>query len=165
MTTRARRVARRLLEVFDWRTFAVAGGFLLLILIGYLLFGAFQAAHDATASADLRGKAATRRIDLLNSQIQQLQAEIAAGRDRQGQLTATVAALAEQVRQMGGRPVASSVVVTLAPAPARTVTAAPSASARPRPTPRPSPSSTPTPRPSPTCTRLPIVGACRPLKK
>lgn len=155
MTT-ARRVARRLLEVFDWRTFAVAGVFAAVLLVGFLVYSAFAAAHDATDAANRRGAAATRRIDLLNSEIQQLQQQIAKGADQRGQLAAVVAALAQQVRQLGGTPVATATtVVTVVPAPRPST---PSPSPRPtatrKPRPHPKPHHTPTPSPSPTCTRL-----------
>lgn len=161
MTTRARRVARRLLEVFDYRTFAVAGFFAAFLIVGWVVFSAFQAAHDATVSADRRGKAASRRVDMLNSEIQQLERQIVAGQDERGQLAAKVDALSEQVRQLGGRPV---VAVTVSPEPELEPTPPPMASSRPSSTPAPHPTRTvrPTPRPSPTCTRLPILGTCRP---
>lgn len=157
MTTRPRRVARRLLEVFDWRTFAVAGAFLTAVLIGYAFWSAFQAAHDATEAANQRGKAASRRIDLLNNEIQELQDAIAAGRDERGQLATAVAALTAQIRQAGGTPVVT-VRVTSAPAPTATATASPRASSSPRP--RPTATRTPAPSPTPEPSVLCVLGIC-----
>lgn len=164
MTTRGRRFARRLLEVFDYRTFAVAGAFVTLLLVGYIVFSAFQAAHDATEAANRRGAAATRRIDRLNTTIGQLQAEIAAGRDERGQLAAAVAALTTQIRQLGGSPVLSlsPSAVTRYATPSSTVVS-PAASPRTSTTPRPHPTATSTPSPTATptpglvCRTLPVL--------
>lgn len=160
--TRSRRFAQRVVEVFDWRTFAVAGAFLTMGLVAYLVFSAFQAAHDATEAANQRGKAATRRIDSLNSEIQKLQAAIAEGRDQRGQLATAVAALSAQIRQLGGTPIVT-VRVTSAPNTTITITPSPAPAVSSSPSSRPTSSPTPTlsPSPSPTSTELLcILGFC-----
>ena len=162
--TRIRRGLYRITEILDYRTFVVATGFLALLLVGYLVVSSIQQAHDATDSANRRGAAASRRIDLLNTEIQQLQARIAAGQDERGQLAAAVNALRAQIEQLGGRPVASPAPTTVFV----TIRQEPQASSQPSPTPRPSPKPTshptsspsPRPSPSPTCRPLPIIG-CR----
>jgi hypothetical protein len=159
---RAKRVLYRALEILDYRTFVVATGFLLLLLVGYLVFSAFQSAHDAnvaaksaTDTANKRAAAASRRIDLLNSEIQQLQALIAQGRDERGQLAAAVAALRVQVQQLGGTPVSGT------PSPTSTVTVIIRPTAGPRPTASgtaaPTPSPTPSPSPGGVCRLLPVL--------
>lgn len=148
----------RTLEIFDYRTFLVAGGFVLLLLVGYLIVGAVQGAHDANTTANLRGQAASRRIDGLQTTITD-QAETIAG--LRAAVSAAVArqnALARQVEQLGGRPVVQPsperIYVVISPSPA----ASPSRS--PRPFPSASPSRTPRPSPSPTCRPVPVIG-CR----
>lgn len=158
-----RKFAFRLVEIFDYRTFLVAGAFATLLLVGYLIVGAIQSAHDANLASNQRGKAATRRIDLLTQQGQE--------RDRRiEQLVKTIAqqqtaqdALSEQIRRMGGQPIvvvrsagSTSVVVSSSPTPR------PSPATRPQPTSSPSsrPTNKPRPSPSPTCRPLPILG-CR----
>lgn len=159
MSRRLRRALFRTTEVLDYRTFVVATVFLFLLLIGYLTVSSIQQAHDATVNAVAARQAATRRIDLLNSQIGQLQAAIAAGQDQRGQLATAVQALQAQVRQLGGQPV---VIITPSPVPAGSSSPAP----HPTGSPRPSPTRTakPRPTPTPTCTRLPKTGICRPLR-
>jgi hypothetical protein len=157
--TRLKRVAYRLTEILDYRTFIVAGAFVTLGIVGYLIFAALQQAHDATEAQNRSRMAASRRIDLLNAQIEALQHEIAAGAEQRGDLAAKLAALAEQVRQLGGKPV---VIITptfrrtsspTSTRPTSQPTPSPTSSAAPKPTRSPSPS----PTPSPTCL-LPILG-------
>lgn len=160
--SRLRRALFRTTEVLDYRTFVVATVFLILLLIGFVTVTNIQQAHDATLNAIAARKAATRRIDLLNTQIAQLQAGIAAGQDQRGQLATAVAALQAQVRQLGGQPV---IVVTYRPSPAPApASSRPTATPAPHPQPTPTRTHTPRPTPSPTCTRLPIVGTCRPKR-
>lgn len=126
--------------------------------------GVTQAKAQARQSIDTR-QAASRRIDLLAGDVRALSAE-------NGQLASSVAALAEQVRQMGGRPVAALPRRAPSPETPRTGPAStPRASAsqsppaastpRPVPTARPSRPAGPSPRPSPSppC-RLPLPGPC-----
>lgn len=158
--SRVKRGLYRLLEVFDYRTFAVAAGFLALLLVGYLVMASVQQAHDATEAQNRSRTAATRRIDILNNRIEKLQAQIVQGQGDRSELAAKLAALEEQVRQLGGRPVVTG-------GPARTSGPVPGPTRRPSPTPaptstRPPPASprppSPTPRPSPTCLPLPVIG-------
>lgn len=156
MLGRVKRGLYRTTEILDYRTFVVATAFLITALVGYLVFSAFQAAHDSTSAANQRGQAATRRIDLLNREIDELNDQLRgltadAARER-GELSTKIDALAEQVRRMGGRPI---VVTTASPSPSA-ARSSPTPAPRPtnRPTARPRPSATP----SPTCTALPIVG-------
>jgi hypothetical protein len=48
-----------------------------MLLVGYLMVGAVQSAHDANVTANQRGKAATRRIDGLQRDDRRQGAEIA----------------------------------------------------------------------------------------
>lgn len=149
MRRRASRVLFRTVEIFDYRTFAVAGAFTILLLVGYLIFGAIQSAHDAQVSANQRGKSASKRIDGLQQTIADQAQTIAQLLARQARSDAEQAALARQVQQLGGQP-----VVSPQPAPTSTVYVVRSPSPRPatsRPTPKPSPSRKPSPSPSPTC--------------
>lgn len=152
--TRLRRGAYRLVQVFDWRTFVVAGAFLALLLVGYLVVSSVQQAHDATEAQNRARAAATRRIDSLTRKIDELQQQIARGEGDRSELSTQVAVLTEQVRRMGGR---ALVVVSPSPAPQPTATTSPQPA--PSPTPRPAPSRTrqPTPTPSP-CRALPLIG-------
>lgn len=162
---RLRRLVQRVFEIFDYRTFAVAGAFLTLLLVGYLVVSSIQAAHDATDAQNRARVAASRRIDLLNTEITRLQGEIAAGRDQRGQLALAVAALSAQVRDLGGQPIVTVTTVNRSD-PQSTSTPSPAASAAPQvtPTPRPRPSRTPAPSPSPTCRALPVIG-CVPVAR
>jgi len=158
MTGRLKRFAYRASEVLDYRTFVVATGFLSLMLVGFIVVASLQRAHEATQSADQRGRAASRRIDLLNTEIKELQAEIAAGRDERGQLAASVAALAAQIRQLGGQPVVMVTPgTTIIVRPSAAPTPTPGRSTAPRPTAHPTATRTPSPSPSPSCTRLLIL--------
>lgn len=157
---RAHRVLFRTVEIFDYRTFAVAGAFLIVLLVGYLIFGAVQASHDAQTSANQRGKAASKRIDGLQQVIAAQAQTISDMRARQARSDAQQEALARQVRQLGGQPVVS-------PSPAPTVYVVMSPSPRPRgsrpfpsasPTRSPTPQPQPQPSPSPTCRPLPVIG-------
>lgn len=148
----------RAVEIFDYRTFLVAGAFAILLLVGYLLFGAVQGAHDANVTANQRAKAATRRIDLMQQTIAGQAQTIAELLAHDAAVAAEQKALAAQVEQLGGEPVVS-------PEPARTVYVVRSPDAAPSefaPSPQPSPSHKPKPRPkpSPTCSPLPLIG-CR----
>lgn len=149
----------RTVEIFDYRTFLVAGAFAFLLLVGYLLFGAVQGAHDANVTANQRGKAATRRIDGLQQIIAGQAQTIAELLARESARAAEQRALAEQVSQLGGKPVVSprpaeTAYVVRSPSPA------PQRSAAPRPTPSQTRRPTPAPTPSPTCSPFPIIG-CR----
>lgn len=155
MGRQLRRALFRTVEIFDYRTFFVAGAFVILLLAGYLLFGAVQGAHDANVTANQRAKAATRRIDGLQQTIAGQAQTIAELLAREAAQSAEQRALAEQIRQMGGRPVVS-------PQPAATayVVHSPRPAASRRSSATPHPPRSPKPSPSPTCSPLPLVG-CR----
>jgi hypothetical protein len=154
---KVRKTLFRAVEIFDYRTFAVAAFFLIVLLIGYLIFGAVQSAHDAQTSANQRGKAASKRIDGLQQTIADQAQTISDMRSRQARSDAAQEALARQVQQLGGQP-----VVRPQPQPTVYVVRSPSPepSLRPFPSASPSPSRTPRPSPSPTCQPLPVIG-CR----
>lgn len=157
---RTRRAVQRVLEIFDYRTFIVAGVFTVILVLGLVIVRALGSAHDATVSADQRGAAASRRIDLLNTEISELQAAIAQGRDQRGQLATAVAALSAQVRQLHAVP-----VVIVSPDSSVTIIYTnPTASPAPRPSPTATRTVRPRPSPSPTCTRFPVVGMCHPKR-
>jgi outer membrane biosynthesis protein TonB len=155
MRRRARQVLFRTTEIFDYRTVLVAGAFVTLLLIGYLIVGAIQAAHDANVASNQRGKAASRRIDGLQQTIADQAQTIATLLSRQARSDAEQAALARQVQQLGGQP-----VVSPQPKPTSTVYVVRAPSPRPSPSSRPSPKPSPrkpSPSPSPTCL-VPILG-------
>lgn len=161
MARRVERTLFRIVEIFDYRTFLVAGAFVTLVLVGYLMVGAVQGAHDANTNANVRGKAATKRIDGLQQTIADQAQTISDLKAREAVQAAEQDALARQVRQLGAQPVvnpqpAPTVYVVRPPSPKsspspRRSTASPSA--------RPSRSPSPHPTPSPTCL-VPVLG-CR----
>jgi type II secretory pathway pseudopilin PulG len=110
-----------------------------------------RAQAQADQAIDSR-QAATRRIDLLQAQLDGLEREIQTGQDERGRLATSVEALSEQVRQMGGRP-----VVTTSPHATPTSSRAPGARPAPSSGPRPTPRPTPRPSPSP---RACVLGVC-----
>lgn len=121
----------------------------------------FQAAQSALNTRDDTAARASARISLLSEQIAALNGRAETNSSRIGELIAEVHALEEQVRQMGGSPVASE------PRSTPTVTTIPEnppASAPQRPSPAPEPSTTttttapPTPSTTAPCTTLPVVG-------
>lgn len=108
--TRTRRalvaVARFLL---DWRTgLTIAASLFVAILLVVVVLGA-RIATDALDARDSTATAATRRIDKLNDRIEELGTQLtlqaAINGQRLGELSEQVAALQEQVRQLGGEPV------------------------------------------------------------
>lgn len=161
MPRRIERTLFRLVEIFDYRTFLVAGAFVTLLLVGYLMVGAVQGAHDANTTANVRGQAASRRIDGLQQTIADQAQTISDLKARDAKRAAEQAALAAQIRQMGGQP-----VVTPQPAPTVYVVRPPSPSGSPAasssPSDRPTATRSPTPRPStsPTCRPVPIIRPC-----
>jgi hypothetical protein len=161
MRRRARKVAFRVVEIFDYRTLMVASVLTALLLVGYLVVGAVQSAHDANITSNQRSKAASRRIDGLQHTIARQGEEIADLRARQAASAARQEALAHQVQQLGGEPVVSpEAAPRLSPALSATPKPRSSSSPRPRPSTSPTRSPTPRPSPSPTCLPLPIIG-CR----
>lgn len=151
-----KRTLFRVTQVFDYRTFAVAGAFVSVLVAGMLVINSAQTAREALDAQDASRKAASRRIDLLTQQANQRDTRI-------NHLIATVArqqtgmdALTEQIRRMGGQPV---VIVRQSngnsePAPSPTPRASSPSKPRPTTSPQPQPSASP----SPTCRPLPIIG-------
>jgi hypothetical protein len=145
----------------DWRNSATLLGYILVaLLIVQVIDGmvarrqSVQAATNAAAAASATAdqakasqKAATRRVDLLTGRINSLDS-LVAHLERQN------AALAQQVRDMGGQP------ATVEPSPAPQPSPRSTGSPRPFPSASPSKSPTPRPSPSPTCRPLPVIG-CR----
>lgn len=159
MARRVERTLFRIVEIFDYRTFLVAGAFVTLVLVGYLMVGAVQGAHDANTNANVRGQAASRRIDGLQQTIADQAQTISDLKAREAVQAAEQEALARQIRQMGGQP-----VVNPQPAPTVYVVRPPSPKGKPSrsaPSPRPSATRSPTPRPSPSPTCLVPVLGCR----
>ena len=111
-------------------------------LLFVTVINAMVRADRAERSRDTTASSASRRIDLLNQRIVQLQDQaVANGRDL-GALTTQVVALAEQIRQLGGRPIVDPPAARTTP-----TTARPGTSTTP-----PSSTTTTTPPPSTTTT-------------
>jgi cell division septation protein DedD len=121
-------------------------------------------AHQALATRDQTAKAASARIDQLQTRITGLQAELEVAKSQRGELIAKVDALGMQIAALGGKPVArsaSSTEVTAtttttapaAPTPSPTTTAPPA---------QPPPSSPPTTQPPapPSCQGVEVIGLC-----
>jgi type II secretory pathway pseudopilin PulG len=108
--------------VADWRTGAVACASALVLLLAYVVVDgklardrALDVAVATAEQAQDAREAATRRIDLLLERIDALEQQ---GRDNGaliGDLRTQVAALQEQVRQLGGQPVITSSPPTTSP--------------------------------------------------
>lgn len=123
MTTRWEALRR---WVADPRTgMAVAVSLLAAAVIATVLISGITA-QRALGSRDQTGAAASRRVDLLNERIEELGDRLVEeNREngiRIGELSDQVAALQEQVRQLGGIPVVvvSTTTTTTGPAPATT---------------------------------------------
>lgn len=93
----------------DWRTGAMV---LATVVVALVIAVVITGAQTTRAALDTRNQtalAATRRIDLLNERINELGSQLVAqaesNGERLGQLSEQVAALQEQVRQLGGEPV------------------------------------------------------------
>lgn len=106
--------------LLDWRTGAV--------LLGSLVAGAVIAtvlvsgvnSNNALQARKQTARAASRRIDLLQQRITELQTLASLNGVLLGSANTKIDALAEQVRQMGGRPVvAPPTVPATVPAPRR----------------------------------------------
>ena len=119
-------------------------------LLFVTVVNAMVRADRAEEARNRTAASATRRIDMLNGRIVTLNTQAVENGERLGALALEVGALAEQIRQMGGRPVTLS-----APrATARSGVGGSSNSSSPTPTPEPSPTTTappadPGPRPEP----------------
>lgn len=167
----------RLLEIFDYRTFITAGAFLSLLLVGYLVVTSVQTAQDSKDLLEGQRAAATRRIDLLTTELRRLQALAQDNSRTNGEQAEAIAALTEQIKQLGGRPVVtgpSQDPVPNAPAspggaPSTELNVLPSPQVSPSASPPPStrsspqPSATPTASSSPSPSESPSVTVCLPL--
>lgn len=156
-----------ILWISDWRTGATFAGTLLVILLGVVVIDGRQARDHAlqgvTAQANQARssqEAATRRIDLLTGEIQNLRTE----------LDAVLSATTDEGRQKAvadAEQRRTSPTTTTTTTPPLAVPANRPASASPGPSPAPEPPSTTTTTqpPPPTtapCTTMPIVGTCVP---
>lgn len=104
--TRARAVVGWLA---NWRNGATVVASVLVALVGFVVIDASIARNGALDARNRTASAATRRIDLLNERIEELGEDLVASANangvRIGELSAQIAALQEQVRQLGGEPV------------------------------------------------------------
>lgn len=142
-------------------------------LVFFLVVDGAQARQDGVDQAQAQARQAIDTRQAASRRIDRLADDLAALQTQNGQLTTTVQALAEQVRQMGGSPVAT---LPARPAAREAPRTGPAAGARmtatSSPTPRRSPPATrpptatrspspaPSRSPSPTCLLAPITG-CR----
>lgn len=159
-----RHLARLGRFVTDWRNGATLLASVLVALLVFLVIDAQQARNDSAEAQKRTSAAATRRIDLLTKTQQGLVGQIARLVETAAKQQAAIAALEEQVRQMGGEPVAGQDDIDGLDRIFPTATPQPSPSPSrstvgPRPTPTPTRSPTPRPSPSPTCT-VQIAGQC-----
>lgn len=139
MSWHRRAVLATIRFVLDWRTGLTLLASLVVALVLVVVITGARTTQDALDARDRTAVAAARRIDKLNDQIEDLGAQLVTsaysnGR-RIGQLSDQVAALQEQVRQLGGEPV---VVVTPTAQPTPTTS-----------TPAPPPTTTTTTPPAP----------------
>ena len=95
--------------VSDWRNGAVVVASAFVALVAFVTIDASVARNDALEARNRTAASASRRIDLLNDRIEALGDQLAAAAfsngERIGALAYQVAALQEQVRQLGGEPV------------------------------------------------------------
>lgn len=149
---------RRLRAVFTWQVAGPIIAYVLAALLTVSVVEAFVGQHDALTARAQTAAAASRRIDLLQAQINGLQRVLrhrtASDARERGRLEVAVRALAQQIRQMGGTPVVEPDSEPQPTSQARpTPTMQPSSHPTPRPThpsPKPSPTVTPSPTPTPT---------------
>lgn len=112
----------------------LAGAVVAYVVLSQL--NAREALNTAKESLDARARtaaAATRRIDLLNDRIEDLSAEIEANGVVIGQLRGEIAALQEQIRQMGGDPVVVRTTTTTTQRPTPTTTPSTTTTTQPAP--------------------------------
>lgn len=158
MTRTLRRANAAVWRVVDWRYIAsLAAAGLVAAIIASLITQA-----DARRDADDRAmqalqaqtesrQAASRRIDLLNGRITRLDELLVDAETDSAELRTAVAALTEQIRRMGGRPIVTTISRPSAP-PTTTTTRAPTTSPSPTTTAQP-PTTTTTPPPTTTTTQ------------
>lgn len=93
----------------DWRTGAAVAATAFVALLIVVVVSSTLTTQDALDARQATAAAASRRIDRLNARIEELGDEISTAAFtngvRIGELADQVAALQEQVRQMGGEPV------------------------------------------------------------
>lgn len=169
---------RRFREAFRYYGFVLLAAVLVALLV-VAMVNAIRRAEVAENARSQTSAKATRRIDLLNARITMLQAQAVENGQTIGELQADIAALAEQIRQLGGAPVVvapdprgsaaggavrqstPATTSTPAPPPPTTTTTAPAApptTAAPNPPPSdPAPSDPPL---LPVCFVLPIPLVC-----
>lgn len=153
---------RRLRGLVTWQVAGPIAAYMLVALLVALYFGLFVALKNGQERALDSRAAATRRIDMLQSEIYTLQARLrhTQVRDAQerGRLEDAIKALAAQIRQMGGQPVTTggaqpSGTGETPPAPHPSPTGQPSGHPTAIPTATPQPSASP----SPTCLHVPAI--------
>lgn len=123
-----------------------------LALVAYVT-SAKQASQALDTQQDTAA-AARARIDQLQARINELEATGRGNSAEIGELRTQVAALAEQIRQAGGKPVVTPTTQPAAAPPASTTTTTAPA--------RPGPTTTTTAIPPQPCPTLPVLGVCRP---
>jgi TolA-binding protein len=117
-------------------------------------------ARDALAAREQTATAASRRIDLMQAQITELQTQLLNGQTtaaaERGDLLARIDALSEQITALGGKPIVTAPATT---ATTRSTTSTTAARADPTTT-RPPASPTPSTPASTTTTRRCVAGVC-----
>lgn len=100
----------------DWRTGAAVAATAFVALLIVIVVSSTTTTQDALDARQATASAASRRIDRFNARIEELGTEISTAAFtngvRIGELADQVAALQEQVRQMGGDPVVPSTTTT-----------------------------------------------------
>lgn len=154
----------------DWRNAATFLGSVVIALLIVITVEGVRARNQAATALQAQADQATqlrtassRRIDKLNDELRDVRSDFAEAEAQRGRLSAALDALAEQIRQMGGRPVAtSSNGDSVRPAPSSSARTSPRPGASPTRSASPRPTSTPRPSPSPTCRVVaPVVGCVR----
>lgn len=153
-----RRANAAVWRVVDWRYIAslAAAGLVAAIIASLITQADARRESDSRATQALQAQtesrqAATRRIDLLNGRITRLDELLVDAETDSAELRTAVAALTEQIRRMGGRPIVTTVAPRRTAAATATTTTSPATPAAP-PTTQPAPTTT-TPPPTTTTTR------------
>lgn len=159
--------------VTDYRNGLTFIGVVLVLVLGAAFIHGVQAGdraqrneRAAVRTSETIANNARRRVDLLTGQIADLERQAEANGSRMGELLANIDALAEQVRQLGGRPVVtaqppstSTTASTVPPSPA-----SPPTTTAPRPSAPTTTSTTAPTTPTTTCTTTPVVSICPPRR-
>lgn len=126
MTWHRRAVLSTVRFLFDWRTGLTVLASLLVALVLVVVVTGARTTQNALDARQRTAVAATRRIDRLNDRIEELGAELVVAAysngQRLGELSDQVAALQEQVRQLGGDPVIVNDPATTTTRPRQTAT-------------------------------------------